>query len=481
MDENNRNDFTGAGNSVNSNATDNIQRQASGSARNEFWREPEQNTRSGGKYNMNFDPYTGQPYNNSNTTNNPYYNYYAGQQNGQGANPPKPEKEKKPRKKLSKKSLVAILLACALLLGLIGGTGGALIVGKLTGSNGTVMWKSTSSPVKESDDGDNDDDDGMNTSEVAAKVKDSVVEIKTETVSTDSFFQNYVTSGAGSGVVISDDGYIVTNNHVIDGASKINVTFSSNEDKSYEAKLIGTDKATDIAVIKIEVPDKMKLTVAAFGNSDSLIIGESVLAVGNPLGELGGTVTKGIVSALSRQLIVENQTMTLLQIDASISPGNSGGGLFNSRGELVGIVNAKSSGTGVEGLGFAIPVNTASEAIEDIIKYGYVKGRAQLGVTTVEISDIQTAYMYGVSELGVYIYSVNDNSGAEKAGLQSGDRIVSINGKQINSYSDISAFLQKKSVGDKVKLTYSRGGSEKTVSITLQESTPQNNKTSQGN
>ena len=190
------------------------------------------------------------------------------------------------------------------------------------------------------------------------------------------------------------------------------------------------------------------------------------------MGELGGTVTQGIVSALGRQLTVENQSMTLLQIDASISPGNSGGGLFNSRGELVGIVNAKSSGTSVEGLGFAIPINTASDTIEDIMNYGYVKGRAQIGVTTVEVADIQTAYMYGVSELGVYIYSVNSGSGAEKAGLQSGDRIVKIGNREIKSYSDLSAYLQKKSVGDKVSLTYSRKGEQKTVSVTLQEATP---------
>ena len=403
-------------------------------------------------------------------TENPYYNYY----NNTAPQPkPKKKKEKKPRKPIGKKGFAAILLSAALVLGVVGGALGASIANYASvGRSEAVLYKSSEPPVSSDDDYEGADSSAFNAAQVAAKTKDSVVEIKTETVARDSFFQNYITSGAGSGVVISKDGYIVTNNHVIEDASKINVTFTSNEDKSYTAALVGTDEATDIAVLKIEPSQGMELTPAVLGNSDKLVVGESVLAIGNPLGELGGTVTQGIVSALGRQLTVENQSMTLLQIDASISPGNSGGGLFNSRGELVGIVNAKSSGTSVEGLGFAIPINTASDTIEDIMNYGYVKGRAQIGVTTVEVADIQTAYMYGVSELGVYIYSVNSGSGAEKAGLQSGDRIVKIGNREIKSYSDLSAYLQKKSVGDKVSLTSSRKGEQKTVSVTLQEATP---------
>ncbi|MCL2140430.1 MAG: trypsin-like peptidase domain-containing protein [Dehalococcoidia bacterium] len=201
----------------------------------------------------------------------------------------------------------------------------------------------------------------LSIAEVAALTKDSVVEISTEVVTTYGRFGSFVSSGAGSGVIVSNDGYIVTNEHVISGASKISVYV---HDVEYTASLIASSKTDDLAILKIEASG---LAPAVFGSSDSLIVGETVVAIGNPLGKLGGTVTSGIISALNREISVDGQIMTLLQTDASVNPGNSGGGLFNLYGELVGIVNAKSTGSDVEGLGFAIPINSALDYIQSTI------------------------------------------------------------------------------------------------------------------
>ncbi|MCR5482109.1 MAG: trypsin-like peptidase domain-containing protein, partial [Clostridia bacterium] len=188
--------------------------------------------------------------------------------------------------------------------------------------------------------------------EVIALAANSVVEITTEQVVNDSWMQQYVSEGAGSGVIISADGYIVTNNHVISGASKISVKLKNG--KTYDAEVVGADTQTDVAVIKI---NESKLTAAVFGDSDKLQVGDLAVAIGNPLGQLGGTATEGIISALDRTLTIEGRQMTLLQTSASVNPGNSGGGLFNGKGQLIGMVVAKSAGSNVEGLGFAIPVN----------------------------------------------------------------------------------------------------------------------------
>jgi serine protease Do len=185
----------------------------------------------------------------------------------------------------------------------------------------------------------------LSTSEVASLTSDSVVEITTETVTTDSWMQQYVTNGAGSGVIVTQDGYIVTNNHVIDGASKISVRLKNGT--TYTASLIGSDSKTDVALLKIGATG---LKPVVLGNSESLKVGDTAIAIGNPLGQLGGTVTEGIISALDRELVIKGKKMSLLQTDAAINPGNSGGGLFNNKGELIGIVVAKSSGSDVEAL-----------------------------------------------------------------------------------------------------------------------------------
>ena len=232
----------------------------------------------------------------------------------------------------------------------------------------------------------------------------------------------------------------------------------------YTANLIGEDAESDIAVVKI---DAAGLVPAVMADSDLLVVGEEVVAVGNPLGELGGTVTNGIVSALNRNVVVEDTEMTLIQTNASVSPGNSGGGLFNMAGELIGIVNAKSADEDAEGLGFAIPVNTALQVAQDLLENGYVSGRPALGVTVLEITDAETASYYGVNAYGVYIADVTKGSGADKAGLQVGDRIVAINNTEVTATGDLTGVIADCAVGDVVTLSVARSGQLLTVEVTL--------------
>ena len=237
---------------------------------------------------------------------------------------------------------------------------------------------------------------------VVYRVADSVVEITTETIVKSGRIGQYVTSGAGSGVIVSAEGFIITNNHVISGADSIVVTLT--DGTKYAATLIGTDEQSDIALLWIDAGSK-QLTVATMGASFDTVVGEDVLAIGNPLGSLGGTVTEGIISATARQISIEGTDMTLLQISAPINPGNSGGGLFNMAGELIGIVNAKCSSDDVEGLGFAIPIDTAYDIICELYRYGYVRGRVTTGLTLVDVSSVNPALRYFNSTYtGVYVY-----------------------------------------------------------------------------
>jgi serine protease Do len=312
--------------------------------------------------------------------------------------------------------------------------------------------------------------------QVSALVSPSVVVITTEQVvySTWSWYgQSQVQSGAGSGVIISADGYIMTCAHVISGASNITVSIG---DDDYTATVIGEDDDSDIAIIKI---DATGLTPAVMGDSDALAVGEEVVAVGNPLGELGGTVTNGIISALNRNVSVEGKNMSLIQTNASVSPGNSGGGLFNMAGELIGIVNAKSSDEDAEGLGFAIPINGAMEIAQDLLENGYVTGRPALGITVYAVSDSTTAQQLGVSSYGVYIVSVDEGSGAAKAGLQAGDRIVSVESIEVTTTDDLTNVIQEHAVGDTLSLTVARNGQILSFEVTLGEKSASSTTTTQ--
>lgn len=316
---------------------------------------------------------------------------------------------------------------------------------------------------------------GMTTSQVSEMVSPSVVVITTEQVvySQWSWYgQNQVESGAGSGVIISSDGYILTCAHVVSGASQITVTIG---DTDYTATVVGEDDTSDVAVLKI---DATGLTPATVGDSDSLSVGDSVLAVGNPLGELGGTVTSGIVSALNRSVTIQGtsstNTMSLIQMDASVSPGNSGGGLFNMNGELIGLVNAKSSSSDAEGLGFAIPINDAIQVAQDLLENGYVSGRPYMGITYIAVTDAQTAAQFNVNAYGVYVVDVVQGGPADKAGLKVGDRIVSIDGTEIAQKDDLGTLMQQHTAGDTLSITVAGDGQMQTVSLTLGEKNASN-------
>ena len=295
--------------------------------------------------------------------------------------------------------------------------------------------------------------------EIAALTSNSIVEIYTETVSNSGRMGQFVTEGAGSGVIITSDGYVVTNNHVIEGAKKISVRLKNGGD--YDATMIGRDSKTDLAIVKINATG---LQPAVYGDSDKLVVGELAVAIGNPLGQLGGTVTEGIISALSRNIEIDGHMMALLQTSAAVNPGNSGGGLFNGHGELIGIVNAKSSGSDIEGIGFAIPANLVKSIAADLIQYGYVHGRIDFGATLIDILDARTAMMYRVSSTGVYVSQADSDSS-----FKSGDRIISIGDKEIKSTADVNTVLESHKVSDILSITVARNGSNTTVNLTLKQ------------
>jgi serine protease Do len=267
--------------------------------------------------------------------------------------------------------------------------------------------------------------------------------------------------GTGSGVIISEDGYIVTNNHVIKDASEIEITL--NNKKSYSAKLIGTDSKMDIALLKINADEKLPYT--AFANSDSVKIGEWVLAVGNPY-NLTSTVTAGIVSAKARDL-GSSGIQSFIQTDAAVNPGNSGGALVNTRGELIGINTMISSTTGsYVGYSFAIPSNNARKIIEDIMEFGNVQ-RGILGVEGGELNGTASKELGITQTEGFYINKVTKNSGAEKSGLTKGDIIIKLDDQKVATYADLSGYINTKRPNDKIQVTYIRDGKNKTVAVVL--------------
>ena len=301
-------------------------------------------------------------------------------------------------------------------------------------------------------------DESLSYKSIIEKTQDSVVSITTESVTTDMWMQNYVTQGAGSGVIIQDDGYIITCEHVVSGARKITVTL--NNSKEYEAELIGADEGNDIAVIKI---DAKNLQEATYGDSSKLVVGDQVVAIGNPLGTLSGTATTGIISALNRNLTIDGRTLNLFQTDASINPGNSGGGMFDASGNLIGIVEAKSTGSDIDGLGFATPINKAAKIAKEIIEKGgnvnsndgkITDQKVIIGIMVAQV-DNQTAMQYGYSHGGLLIRQVTSDE-ARKAGLQTGDIIYKADGTTISTNEELAQILSKKKEGDTVKLSIAR-------------------------
>lgn len=397
------------------------------------------------------------------------YDYSGLYQNGYNPNPSGyapagpagPEEPQPPKKRGVGKRIAAGALALVLVGGISfgGGYAGFKLADRTSGNR--VIYEA----VQPSGTGTNSSGSADSLVNVIDAVSPSVVVVTTEQMVTRSFWGGQqVQSGAGSGVILTADGYIITNNHVVSGAEQIKVKLADGTE--YLATLVGADSQSDIAVIKIEATG---LTPAVLGDSDNVKVGETAIAIGNPMGTLGGTVTTGIVSGMNRSITVEGNTMNLLQTNAAISPGNSGGGLFNGNGELIGIVNAKSSGDYDEGLGFAIPINTAKQVAQDLIENGYVTGRPVLGITVINVADAQTAMQYGVSTLGVYIQSITPGGGADKAGLKVGDRIVSIGSKLVDTTTDVTNALKELTAGETVQVQVDRNKELLTVEVTLGE------------
>lgn len=347
-------------------------------------------------------------------------------------------------------------------------------------------------------------EDSLSIPEIAKKCRSSVVAIETETKvvynNYDNYYnpfgsmfgygygygyggrggrggtQEYTETAAGSGIIISEDGYILTNNHVISGADKITVYVNSGEDdaeeQTYEATLVGSSENNDIAVLKI---DAKGLNAAAFGDSDQLEVGELAVAIGNPMGKVHGSVTAGIISAVEQELTIDDVTINAIQTDAAINPGNSGGALFDSYGNVIGVVYAKSSSVSIEGIGYAIPVNNIKELVEQMINdpdsvKDQTKGsQIMLGITIQNITeDMSKQYSMPV---GVYITEVSTMSAAERAGLQKGDIIVGFAGEDVKTADELNALKAKQTPGDTVAVKIDRNGKEMTLDLVIPQPT----------
>ena len=358
---------------------------------------------------------------------------------------------------VTKKFFVVTLIIAMVFSSVIGAGGFALASGYLGGSGIFKNINATNYNITKATGSE------LTIQEIVAANENSVVAITTESVATDIWARQYVTSGAGSGVIYSEDGYILTNNHVIDGASTIKVTM--HDGTEYEASLVAADSQCDVAVIKVEAQGLVPVT---FNEEMNLSVGDLAVAIGNPLGTLAGTATEGIISGLEREITLDGKAMTLLQISASINPGNSGGGVFDQNGQLIGLVVAKSSGSDVEGLGFAIPADTVKKVANSLIESGYVSGRPAAGITIVDLTSAQDAMKYGVSLTGVYIKEVTGEN-AKKAGLKAGDLVYMIDKEEVTSSDMLINEIQKHEVGDTVTFTIVRDDKMHEIKVELEE------------
>ena len=373
------------------------------------------------------------------------------------AEPPhKKPREKRDPKYVTTKSFVIALIVCIIVSAAVGAGAYALAISHFGGTSIDKSVTTTNYNLAKATGSE------LSIQEIIAKNENSVVAIETESVSTDSWLGQYVTQGAGSGVIYSEDGYILTNNHVISGASSIKVTL--HDGTECDASLVAADSQTDVAVIKI---DKKGLTPVTFSDMSALGVGDLAVAIGNPLGTLSGTATEGIISALEREITIDGKSMSLIQTSASINPGNSGGGLFDQYGNLIGIVVAKSSGSDVEGLGFAIPADNVAKVAKSLIENGYVADRPAAGITIVDLTDSNKAMQYGVSLTGVYIQYVT-GSNAKKAGLQKGDLVYYINDVKVTDSAVLLKEIQKHKIGDTVTFTVVRDGDILKYDVKLQ-------------
>ena len=400
-----------------------------------------------------------------------------------GYNPYQPYQSYQPQPPKKKKGTTAKIVALILVVAVLGSVGGALLTNAISSIYGKYedpaeepkpqVAEKVEEPAFEREVhklpeslGTNDAGKSLSLTQVYEMTVNSVVGINTE-ITTNAFGQEAVAASSGSGFILSEDGYIITNAHVVADASSIEVVLF-NED-SFEAKLVGADSSFDVAVLKIEAKGLPAVTV---GDSDALKVGEDVVAIGNPLGELTFTMTNGILSAIDREINIDGNPQNMLQTNAAINSGNSGGPLFDMDGNVIGVTTAKYSGssltgTSIEGLGFAIPINEALKVAYDLAEYGYVKGQAYLGVT-VKTLDSQTAEYYSLP-MGPRVESVSPGSCAEKAGIQVGDIVIRFNGEDVENNAALIAALKRVQAGDTVNATLFRLGGEVEVTITLDE------------
>lgn len=378
------------------------------------------------------------------------------------------------KKNRQKKKPGKIAIPIAIVLSLAIGLGGGLLIGKALSSDenfskgeaGKVDITKNEAGVDVEVNVENTNKKILSRTEVVEMVSDAVVEVTTATVNTDSIFGNYVTGGAGSGVVFARSGdyvYVVTNHHVVAGASSVSITTSGGVE--IEAEYLDGDAVMDIAMLRVKTD--IEFPQIEYGSSDSLRVGQDVVAIGNPLGELGGTVTEGIISALDRQVIIEGIPMTLLQTSAAVNPGNSGGGLFNMAGELIAIVNAKQSAAGIEGLGFAIPIDTILDSLVEIVETSYIHGRPSLGIEVEYVTDRWEARLkYSMSATGVFVTSSDSDV------IRAKDLLYSINGERIIDELSYISVLSSLEIGQTVKIELYRNGIGMSVEAEVTEYVP---------
>ena len=412
---------------------------------------------------------------------------------------------KRESKKISAVTAVIVCAACILVTSLMtwgaalktmsGGTntpvGDMIIYTDTPGENNDISAPEVSPELSDSSESENKSSNSENIititgknnsektpSEIYAENIDSVVGITANGITTNIFGQTTKTASSGTGFVIRADGYILTNYHVIEKSTEFTVTFA--DGKTYDAEVIGFENEfSDIAVLKIDTTDLKPVTI---GSSDSMTVGQDVTVIGNPLGELTFSLTKGVVSALGRQINTDGTPITMFQIDAAVNSGNSGGPAFDSSGNVVGVVTAKYASEEIEGLGFCIPASDAAEIAADIIKYGYVRGRASIGISGDDASEVYNYYyrFYGnrvgqiknlLSE-GVYVTSVIDGSAADKAGISKGDYITEINGENISDCSEMKVILAALSPEDEITVTVFKDGVYSEAKLILDEYSP---------
>lgn len=405
--------------------------------------------------------------------------------------------EQTPRKKKinfnffkNKKKAATVALA-VVLAGVVSVSGYSLATSRNTGSDMSAALKTNlSTTVSDGDNSSKSTNTAQNlvsssdrkvytTPEIVDMVGPAVVGVINKTTYTNPYAGLYgaqggsssqeVEQGSGSGVIISEDGYIVTNNHVIEGATEIGVILNTGD--QYTAKLVGNDSKTDLAVLKI---DASGLTYAKLGSSSDLRVGDTAIAIGNPLGqEFAGTTTQGIISGLNRSVTIDNKTLNLIQTDAAINPGNSGGALVNAYGEVIGINTAKISSSQYEGLGFSIPIDDAKPIIEDLISNGYVTGRPVIGIAGRAVTE-QDAKAYNL-KVGVYVVSMTADSPAYMAGIKIGDIITECDGTKIETVDNLNEIKNKHKVGDTLTLKVYRQDKFVDIKLVLGEETPSTN------